>query len=114
MVSRAKAIDRKAIALTDHGSVSGLVQFRKACKDNNIKPIYGCEAYIVDSLDKMFAEKVQKKSHITILASNAIGYQNLLKIASLAYQKGFYYRPTIDTDILFNHQEGLIVLSGCW
>jgi DNA polymerase-3 subunit alpha len=114
IVERAKAIGRKTIALTDHGSVSGLVQLKKACVANEVKPIYGCEFYIVDSLDKMFAEKQRRKNHITVLASNLVGYRNLLKLSGDAYQKGFYYRPTIDKELLFEKQDGLIVFSGCW
>ena len=114
VVSRAKAIGRKSIALTDHGSVSGLVQLKKACEKNDIKPIYGCEFYMVEDLDAMYANHQRGKNHITVLASNIEGYRNLLGLASDSYSKGFYFKPTIDKNLLFNRNEGLIVLSGCW
>ena len=114
IVERAKNIGRESIALTDHGSVSGLVQLKKACADQGVKPIYGMEAYMVKSIPEMFETKLRTKTHISILASNEQGYKNLLKLASLSYGEGFYYRPTIDKEMLFNHNEGLIVLSGCW
>ena len=114
IVKRAKEIGRETIALTDHGSVSGLVKLKKACGSLGIKPIYGCEFYIVDSLSDMFRYKNRIKNHITVLASNLRGYNNLLQLASDSYHKGFYYKPTIDKELLFNNNEGLIVFSGCW
>lgn len=114
IVKRAKDIGRKALALTDHGSVSGIVQLMQACKEHGLKPIYGCEFYIVDSLPKMFEEKQRQKNHITVLAADLAGYKNLLKLISLAYSKGFYYRPTIDEQLLFENNTGLNILSGCW
>ena len=113
IVERAKAIGRESIALTDHGSVSGLVQLSKACKTNNIKPIYGCEFYTVDDIEKMRENQQRGKYHLTVIASNEIGYSNLLKLSTKSFSDGFYYRPTIDKNMLFAHQEGLIVLSGC-
>ena len=114
LIERAKELGRKTIALTDHGSTSGYVQFWKACKEAEIKPIFGYEAYFVPSLEKMFENKERKKNHLTILASNETGYKNLLRIVSQAYQKGFYYYPTIDWDMLEQNSSGLIVFSGCW
>lgn len=114
MVERAKELGRKSIALTDHGSTSGFVQFWKACKEFEVKPIFGYEAYFVPSIEEMFETKERKKSHITILAENNIGYKNVLKLASEAYREGFYYRQTIDWKMLEKYSEGLIVLSGCW
>ena len=114
IITRAKEIGRNTVALTDHGSISGFVKHMKACKSNDIKPVYGCEFYMVDSLTRMFAQKEQKKKHITVLAKNAQGYSNLLKLATLSYSKGYYYKPTVDVEMLFENQDGLIVLSGCW
>ena len=114
VVTRAKEIGRDTIALTDHGSVSGLVQLKKACNKHDLKPIYGCEFYMVSSLSDMFANKERTKHHITVLASNQEGYGNLLRLASEAYRKGYYYKPTIDMAMLFDRNDGLIVLSGCW
>lgn len=114
VVARAKELGRKSIAITDHGTISGYVQFDKACKEAGIHSVFGYESYFVKSIDEMFEKKARKKNHLTILAMNQKGYANILKLASLAYQKGFYYSPTIDSEILFTHSEGLIVLSGCW
>lgn len=114
IVARAKEIDRKSIALTDHGSISGFVKHRKACVDHGLKPIYGCEFYVVDSLEQMFANKEQRKKHITVLAKDLEGYHNLLELATLSFSKGFYYKQTIDINMLFEHNKGLIVGSGCW
>ena len=114
MVKRAKEIGRDSLALTDHGTISGWVQFDKACKDNGIKNLFGIESYIVPDIEKMREDKIREKSHITILAQNEKGYRNILKLASLGFSEGFYYRSTLDSKMLFEHQEGLIVLSGCW
>ncbi len=110
LVKRAKELGHQALAITDHGNVSAHPQLERAAKEAGIKPIYGCEFYCVPSI----AQNVQKKNHVTVLAKNPIGYENLLRLVTLSYQEGhFYYRPTIDMDDLIRHKEGLIVLSGC-
>lgn len=107
IAERAKSIGLECISLTDHGSTSGHPQFEVACKKHGIKPIYGCEFY----LGKV---KERKKHHITVLAKNAEGYQALLKLSNLSYlEDHFYYMPTIRLEELYEHQENLIVLSGC-
>jgi DNA polymerase-3 subunit alpha len=113
LAERAKELGRKSLAITDHGSVSGWVQFNKACVEAEIKPIFGYEAYVVDSVTSVKEEKSRKRNHITLLAENNIGYKNILKLATLAYEN-FYYFPIIDWDILSKNSEGVIVLSGCW
>jgi len=113
IVLRAQSLQRKALAITDHGSISGWIQFGKACSEAEIKPIFGYEAYAVDSLAEMFLNKQRKKNHITLLAESDEGYRNLLKVATLAYDN-FYYFPTIDWNLLCENSEGIIVLSGCW
>ena len=113
ILKRAKDLGRKTIAVTDHASISGYVQFSKVCKDNNIKMIYGIEPYMVNSISSMFENKERKKNHITLLAENEKGYKNILKLASEAYNN-FYYYPTIDWNLLFDNSEGIILLSGCW
>ena len=113
IVARAKAIGRESIALTDHGSVSGLVQLQKACKSNGIKPIYGCEFYTVEDIEDMRTNQQREKFHLTVVAMNDIGYKNLLQLSTRSYSEGFYHRPTIDKKMLFEHNDGLIVLSGC-
>jgi DNA polymerase-3 subunit alpha len=113
LAERAKEIGRKAIAITDHGSISGWVQFNKACLAKDIKPIFGYEAYIVDSTKAVKEEKDRKRNHITLLAENSDGYKNLLRLSSLAYDN-FYYFPIIDLEILSQNATGVIALSGCW
>jgi DNA polymerase-3 subunit alpha len=110
LVARAKELGHTALALTDHGNTSGHVQLEKAARAAGIKPIYGCEFYLTESV----RENQRIKCHITVLAKNPVGYRNLLQLASLAYTEGhFYYQPTVDMHDLEQHAEGLVVLSGC-
>lgn len=112
-MTRAKELERTAVALTDHGSISGWVQLDKACKENGIKPIFGCEVYMVDSIQRMLSEKDRKKNHLTLLAKNNTGYKNILSLVSSAYDN-FYYFPTVDFNLLTKHSDGVIAFSGCW
>lgn len=109
IVKKASELKQKAIAVTDHGNTSSWVQWSLACKENGIKPIYGCEFYICDDIKK----QTQKKNHITILAKNLEGYKNILRMTTIAWSEGFYYKPTIDWNVLKKHKEGLIATSGC-
>lgn len=112
IVKTAKDIGSPAVALTDHGTCAGLFRFNKACKDIGIKPILGMEAYYVDySVD--LKEKGERRWHVTLWAKNKTGYRNLLKLSTIAYERGFYYKPRIDWDILKQNSEGLMVGSGC-
>ncbi len=103
-----------ALALTDHGNLFGAVEFYKACKDVGIKPIIGMEAYIspTNRFDK--EQRLGEASyHITLIAQTQKGYENLLKLSSIAYLEGFHYKPRIDKEVLARHSEGLVGLSGC-
>jgi DNA polymerase III subunit alpha len=107
-----------AIALTDHGRMSGTVEFVDACRKtkNNVKPIIGVEVYTCqDMYDKTAPEgrKRPKHNHLTLLAKNDVGYRNLLAISSIAAEEGFYYDPRVDHTVLESHSEGVIALSGC-
>lgn len=106
-----------ACAITDHGNVFAHVHWQQAGKKHGVKPIYGCEFYIVDNMRDRTkgAESVGASGfpHITVLAKNQTGYRNLLLLSKLSYVEGFYYKPRIDWDALARYQEGLIVLSGC-
>jgi len=105
-----------ALALTDHGNLFGAVQFYSALRDAGVKPIIGYEAYVAPGsrTERQSAGGLKEAAyHLTILAENIQGYRNLLWLASIAYLDGFYYRPRIDKEILEQHKEGLIVLSGC-
>jgi DNA polymerase-3 subunit alpha len=110
LMKRTVECGQQAIALTDHGTVSGAINFYKAAKKAGVKPILGCEVY--QSLGSM-KERKRGYNHLTILAKNDVGWKNLSRITSLANMEGFYYRPRVDFETLKAHSEGLIVLSGC-
>jgi DNA polymerase-3 subunit alpha len=112
LFERAKELDYKAIALTDHGNMFGALEFYKLAKEYQIKPIIGMEVYIAE--DSRFKKESQESIfHGILLAKNTTGYKNLLKLASLAYIEGFYYKPRIDLELLKKYHEGIIYLSGC-
>lgn len=110
LVARAKELHMPALALTDHGNLFGMVEFYQKARDAGIKPIIGMEAYMAPSSRK---EKEKDYYHLTLLAMNAEGVRNLMRLSSLAYLEGYYYKPRIDWDALAEHHEHLIVLSGC-
>ncbi len=114
IIKRAKELGYPAAGLTDHGVVFGLIEFYKAAKDHGIKPILGCELYIAPRtrFDKEANVDV-KPYHLTTLAKNNVGYENLLKLVTKANLEGFYYKPRVDYGLLKAYSEGLIVLSGC-
>ncbi len=113
LVKTAKQHQMSAIALTDHGVMYGAISFYRTCIDHGIKPIIGCEFYITSGELSDRSKPELGLNHITILAMNDIGYRNLLKLNSIAHLDGFYYKPRIDELTLFEHNAGLIVLSGC-
>ena len=101
-----------ALALTDHGNMFGAVQFYSTMLENDIKPILGCEFYVAPRgrKDRTSTGRIKDAAyHLTVLAANDTGYQNIIKLTSMAYLEGFYYRPRIDKQILDEHKEGLIV-----
>jgi len=114
LVARAKEMGMPAVALTDHGTMFGVIDFYNAATNAGIKPVIGVESYLaprgMSSRDPQFDKKA---THILLLAENQTGYQNLLKIASAAQLDGFYYYPRIDHEFLAQHAEGLICTSGC-
>jgi DNA polymerase-3 subunit alpha len=109
LVAKAKADGMEALALTDHGNMFGIKEFHDECLKHDIKPILGCEAYLVDDI----TQKDKSNFHIILLAKNETGYKNLLKLVSIANVKGMYYKPRIDKPSLEKHSEGLIVSSAC-
>jgi len=116
LLKRTKELEMDSLALTDHGNLHGALEFYKAAKDVGINPIVGIEAYIAPSsrFHKENASSSKDASyHITILAKDRTGFQNLLKLSSAAFLEGFYFRPRIDKEILAAHSEGLVCLSGC-
>ncbi|MBN1304784.1 MAG: DNA polymerase III subunit alpha [Anaerolineales bacterium] len=114
LVQRARELEMPAIAITDHGSMFGVIEFWNAAHKAGVKPLIGMEAYMAARGMKDRDAKLDKKStHLLLLAENETGYRNLLTIASAAQLEGFYYYPRIDHDFLANHSEGLICTSGC-
>ncbi|MHC4339908.1 MAG: DNA polymerase III subunit alpha, partial [Planctomycetota bacterium] len=103
----------KALALTDHGNLFGAIEFYNACRLHDIKPILGYEAYIAPNSRHDRDRDPVAAWHITLLARNAAGWKNLMKLCSTGYMEGFYYNPRIDKELLAEHSEGLVVLSGC-
>lgn len=116
LAKRAADFQMPAIALTDHGNMHGAIDFYKACKGVNVNPIIGCEVYVAPGsrFDKKKGATGGKTAyHLILLAKNIQGYHNLCRLTSLGYLEGFYYYPRIDKDLLKQHAEGLICLSGC-
>ncbi|MEI3391102.1 MAG: DNA polymerase III subunit alpha [Clostridia bacterium] len=111
---RAKELGMDAIALTDHGSMFGTIDFYKACKANGIKPIIGCEVYVAPRSRKDKDPNLDARyNHLILLAKNNDGYKNLAKLVSLGYTEGFYYKPRIDKEALEQYHENLICCSAC-
>ena len=109
-----KALGQSAVAITDHGNMFGVVEFYKACKEEGVKPIIGCEVYLAPA-SRFEKARVNNSSyyHLVLLAKNEIGYKNLSFLVSSGYTEGFYVKPRIDMEILKEHSEGLIALSAC-
>lgn len=114
LVDQIKTKGMTAVAVTDHGTMSGVIELYKEAKARNIKPIVGMEAYVATRghQDKD-PEHDRNYFHLTLLAMNQTGYQNLMRLSTIANLDGFYYRPRIDKTLLKQYNEGLIVLSGC-
>ena len=114
LLERVKELNMPAVALTDHGVMYGAIEFYTKAKDMGIKPIIGLEAYIAPrSLRDKEGRSDADYFHLTLLAKSLEGYQNLIKLTTLAHLEGFYYKPRIDLQVLKEHSEGLICLSGC-
>ncbi|HSF79972.1 MAG TPA: DNA polymerase III subunit alpha [Anaerolineales bacterium] len=114
LVKRAKEMGMPALALTDHGTMFGVIDFFNAATAAGIKPIVGVEAYLASrTMRERDPQEDKKSSHLLLLAENETGYKNLLKIATAAQLEGFYYFPRTDHEFLAEHAEGLICTSGC-
>lgn len=113
LISQTKALGMDSIAITDHGSMFGVVQFFQEAKKQGIKPILGSEVYV--AINSRFDRDPKDKSqyHLVLLAKSNKGYENLMKIVSEGYVNGFYYRPRVDHEILEKYKEDLICLSAC-
>ena len=109
-----RAMGQEAVAITDHGVMYGVIDFYRACLDEGIKPIIGCEVYVAPRtrFDKVH-ELDGEARHLVLLCENETGYRNLSYMVSVAFVEGFYSKPRIDLDLLREHHEGLIALSAC-
>ena len=114
LVEKAAADGMTALALTDHGTMFGIKLFFDTCLKNGIKPILGCEFYVARTSMASKGSPVDRSGeHLIVLAKSQKGYQNLVKLSSLAYVDGFYYRPRIDKVLLEKYHEGLVITSAC-
>lgn len=117
----ARGFNMPAVAITDHGNMFGALEFYESAKKAGLKPIVGCEAYVAPKSRHDRAWKGNgegsgdddRSYHLVLLAQNLTGYRNLMKLVSLGYLEGFYYKPRMDKEILRRHSEGLVCLSGC-
>ncbi|MDB5330049.1 MAG: dnaE, partial [Phycisphaerales bacterium] len=114
LVKRTKALGMNSLAITDHGCMFGVIEFFNECKKEGIKPILGMEAYMApgDRRDRSTSHS-DSSYHLLLLAENLEGYKNLVKLSSLAYREGFYYKPRIDKETLRQYKNGLIATSAC-
>ena len=118
MVERAKALGMPAIALTDHGVMYGAIELLKLCKGTDLKPIIGNEMYVINGSIDDPQPKKEKRYHLVVLAKNAIGYRNLVKLTSISHLRGMrgrgiFSRACVDKDLLQRYSEGLIIATAC-
>lgn len=115
LVGHAKKLGMNAIALTDHGNLYGAIEFYRECRAGGLNPIIGYEAYVAPGKrgERDARRRGDAAYHLTLLAANATGFKNLIKMASHAYLDGYHYVPRIDKELLEAHRDGLICLSGC-
>ena len=115
MVSQAKNLGMDSLAITDHGVMYGVIDFYKAARAEGIKPIIGCEIYVTSGsrFDREVGQGDDRYYHLVLLAENNKGYSNLMKIVSLGFTEGYYYKPRVDYEVLEKYSEGLIATSAC-
>ncbi|MDF2802109.1 MAG: dnaE, partial [Anaerocolumna sp.] len=115
MVARVKELGMDSMAITDHGVMYGVIDFYKACKAEDIKPVLGCEVYVAPNsrFDREPGSSEDRYFHLILLAENNTGYNNLMKIVSKGFLEGFYYKPRVDYEVLREYREGIIALSAC-
>ncbi|MDP6423556.1 MAG: PHP domain-containing protein, partial [Planctomycetota bacterium] len=114
LVDAALADGQTAVGITDHGNLFGAIPFYKTCKKKGVRPILGIEAYVAGKsrLEKGDYDR-NPTYHMTLLAENNVGWHNLIKLSSISYREGFYRKPRIDREVMAQHCEGVIALSGC-
>ncbi|MFN2432404.1 MAG: DNA polymerase III subunit alpha [Gemmatimonadota bacterium] len=113
LVESARVMGMQALALTDHGNLFGAIHFYDACRKAGVKPLLGFEAYLAPGSRKSREGRMGNYAHLLLLAETLEGYRNLLRLSSIGYLEGFYYRPRIDREVLREHARGLIATSAC-
>lgn len=115
LLAAVRAQGMAAVALTDHGTLSGTIEFYRAAEKKGIKPILGMEAYVAPGhrRDRRKASDGEHAYHLTLLARNEKGFHNLMQLSTLSWREGYYYHPRVDRELLHRYRDGLIALSGC-
>ena len=114
-VAKVKALGMNSAAITDHGAMYGVIEFYKECLSQGIKPVIGCEVYVAPGsrFDKEISHGEERYYHLILLAENNTGYHNLMKIVSIGFTEGYYYKPRVDKETLRRYHEGIICSSAC-
>ena len=114
LVSKAKELGQKSLAITDHGVMYGVIDFYRECKAQGIKPVIGCEVYVAPRTRHDKQHRIDNSPyHLILLCKNNQGYQNLIKLVSAGFIEGFYSKPRVDRELLLQNHEGLVCLSAC-
>ena len=113
LVARAAELEMPAVGITDHGSMAGAVELYRTARKQGIKPLIGCEIYLVEDRRARQQSGERHWNHLTLLAETDAGYHNLIKLCTLGYLEGYYYKPRVDFELLERHADGIIALSGC-
>jgi len=113
LIAKAKELGMTSLAITDHGSMHGVIDFYTAAKEAGVKPIIGCETYVAETNRQSRNASDKNSHHLVLLAKNQQGYHNLIHLITKAHLEGFYYKPRVDKELLAQYHEGLIALSAC-
>ncbi|MDH3347285.1 MAG: DNA polymerase III subunit alpha [Desulfobulbaceae bacterium] len=113
LIKKSQEFGMDSVAITDHGAMYGALEFYEKAGKAGIKPIVGCEFYVAEKSRLQKDANAGENFHLVVLAQNEAGYKNLMRLASIAQTEGFYYKPRIDREVLYQHQEGLIALTAC-
>ena len=113
LVARTRELGMESLAITDHGGLYGAIDFYKTAKSQGVRPIIGCEMYVAPVSRHDRNPNNRTPHHMTVLARDFVGYQNLVRLVSASHLEGFYYKPRVDREVLEQYHQGLIVLSGC-
>src|SRR3954447_996626 len=113
LVERAAELGMPAVGLTDHGSLAGAVELYRQAGKAGVKPLIGCEVYVVDDRRSRTHSSSRDWNHLTLIAETTAGYHNLIKLCTTGYLEGYYYKPRVDFELLERYSGGIVALSGC-